>query len=138
MNGWSILALIIVPLILCGAVIETVRRRRTKGARVVGSVLLAIPLTIFVFCLWLLAPYAWASHLEVHWRRAKPRTRSELESHLALYSLREIQPTQSDWGRNHQLTPGEQMFQHLLLWSAPLDVVYTSNGVIAAIYTSYE
>lgn len=30
------------------------------------------------------------------------------------------------------------MTQYLLLWNAPLDVVYTSNDVIVAIYTSYE
>ena len=30
------------------------------------------------------------------------------------------------------------MTQYLLLWNAPLEVVYTSNNKIVAIYTSYE
>ena len=33
---------------------------------------------------------------------------------------------------------GERMIQYRLLYSAPLDVVYTSNNTIVAIYTSYE
>lgn len=65
-------------------------------------------------------------------------TRVQLESFLSLYSQREIQPSQSDWGRDYQLKPGERMIQYMLLYRAPLDVVYTTNDTIAAIYTSYE
>jgi len=83
-------------------------------------------------------PYVWASHLESKWHPANPKTRVELESFLSLYTKREIQPSQSDWGRSYKLQPGEHMIQYLLLWSAPLDVVYTSNDTIIAIYTSYE
>jgi len=49
-----------------------------------------------------------------------------------------IQPSNSLWGHSYDLAPGERMTQYRLLYLAPLDVVYTSNDTIAAIYTSYE
>ena len=84
------------------------------------------------------APYMWASRLEARWHPANPKTKVELESFLSLYSQRDIQPSESGWGSNHELQSGERMTQYLLLWSAPLDVVYASNDTIVAIYTSYE
>ena len=36
------------------------------------------------------------------------------------------------------LKPGERMIQYMILYRAPLDVVYTTNDTIVAIYTSYE
>lgn len=84
------------------------------------------------------APYMWARHLEARWHPANPKTKVELESFLSLYSKRDIQPSESGWGRHHQLQPGERMTQYLLLWKAPLDVVYTSSNTIVVTYTSYE
>jgi uncharacterized membrane protein len=103
-------------------------------ARGVGSLLiLGVILLAGELC-----SYYWALHLESKWSAAKPTTRVQLESFLSLYSQREIQPSQSDWGRDYQLKPGERMIQYMLLYRAPLDVVYTTNDTIAAIYTSYE
>ena len=84
------------------------------------------------------APYMWARHLEARWQPADPKTKVELESFLSLYSQREIQPSESGWGGHHQLQSGERMTQYLLLWNAPLEVVYTSSNTIVEIYTSYE
>ena len=84
------------------------------------------------------APYMWARHLEARWHPAKPKTKVELESFLSLYSQRDIQPSESGWGRHHQLQAGERMTQYLLLWNAPLEVVYTSSDTTVGIYTSYE
>jgi hypothetical protein len=36
------------------------------------------------------------------------------------------------------LAPGERMVQYLLLWHAPLDVVYDRQDGIRMIFTSYE
>jgi len=84
------------------------------------------------------APYLWARHLEARWQPADPKTKVELESFLSLYSQRDIQPSESDWGSHHQLKSGERMTQYLLLWNAPLEVVYTSSNTIVEIHTSYE
>jgi len=84
------------------------------------------------------APYMWARHLEARWHPAKPKTKVELESFLSLYSQRDIQPSESGWGRHHPLQAGECMTQYLLLWNVPLEVVHTSSDTIAGIYTSYE
>lgn len=84
--------------------------------------------------------YLYALHLESQWRKAAPKTRADLEKHLHGYSLREIQPKDSIWGRGHELQPGERMMQYRILWNqnCPLDVVYDSDGHVRAIYTSYE
>ena len=82
--------------------------------------------------------YMWARRLEVRWRDAQPRTQADLERHLKLYTMREIEPAESCWGSRSVLAPGERMVQYLLLWHAPLDVVYDGQGGIRTIFTSYE
>jgi hypothetical protein len=57
---------------------------------------------------------------------------------LSLYSMRQIQPAESCWGSRRQLASGETMIQYLILWHAPLDVVYDQGNRIQMIYTSYE
>jgi len=137
-NWLPILLVFVAPLLLGGLLVLAAFRLRRKWARVVSAVFGALFLVAFGFAVVSFAPYVWASHLESRWHPANPKTKAELESYLSLYSQHNIQPSQSDWGRSHQLQPGERMTQYLLLWSAPLDVVYSSNDVVVAIYTSYE
>ena len=94
-------------------------------------------LLILFFYLVTAGPYVWALHLESKWKPAQPESKSELESHLALYTEERIEPGESGWGANHQLKSGERMIRYSLL-GAPLDVVYTSDDRLVAIYTSYE
>ena len=42
------------------------------------------------------------------------------------------------WGYGTQLKREEYMVQYLILWSAPLDVVYDGDDNVVEIYTSYE
>jgi hypothetical protein len=137
-NWWTILILFVLPLTLGSAAFLFASKFRRKGARltirVVGSAFLLALLVSVVE----IAPYLWALHLEAKWRPANPKTKAQLESFLSLYAKREIQTSQSMWGGEHQLLPGERMIQYRLLYSAPLDVVYTRSNTIVAIYTSYE
>lgn len=114
------------------------RRLRRAWAATLAGIAGTLCILAFLFYLIVGGPYFWALHLESKWQPAKPATMAGLESHLSLYSKRDIAPARSDWGRNHKLLPGERMTQYLLLWSAPLDVVYTSDNLIVTIYTSYE
>lgn len=86
--------------------------------------------------LYLGASYGWALHLESRWRSAEPNTKADLEACLSLYLHHEIQPIESGWGSTHDLKNGEKMIQYLLLWSAPLDVVYAAYDRVVAIYSS--
>jgi hypothetical protein len=76
--------------------------------------------------------------LESKWSKPRPTTRAELEKFLHLYSKRQIAPTESLWGKNYKLGNDERMIQYMILWNAPLDVVYDKRGRIVMIYTSYE
>ena len=82
--------------------------------------------------------YGWALHLETEWRPANPTTRSQIEHCLSLYTVREIDPKDSMWGRDYVLRKGEKMIQYMIVWDSPLDVVYDEHESIMAIYTSYE
>jgi hypothetical protein len=82
--------------------------------------------------------YVWAVHLENTWQRAQPRTRAELERSLSLYTVREIRPSESCWGSRREPASDEKMMQYLILWHAPLDVVYDGSDRIRMIYASYE
>jgi hypothetical protein len=82
--------------------------------------------------------YIYAIYLESKWAPAHPKTRVGLEKYLHLYSVRTIQPSQSQWGNHYNLADNERMVQYLILWSAPLDVVYDRNDNIVQIFTSYE
>lgn len=112
-----------------------VKSRWAKG----GLMALGSGLTLWiVFFLVVNMPYLWALHLESKWMVAHPKTRTEMESHLSLYSMREIQPAQSGWGSKHVLLEGDQMIQYMLFWTQPLEVVYDKNDRMIASYTSYE
>jgi hypothetical protein len=111
---------------------------RKKWVRIIAGTTGTIVLAAFVAITIVGAPYVWASHLEAKWRPADPKTKAELESFLSLYSKRDMQPAQSEWGHDYKLQAGERMTQYLLLWSAPLDIVYSSNNTVVMIYTSYE
>ena len=82
--------------------------------------------------------YLFALGLEADWYRTDPKTRAELERHLSFYSTRLIEPSRSMWGHRTELECDQRMVQYLLLWSAPLDVVYDSNDRIVRLFTSYE
>jgi hypothetical protein len=82
--------------------------------------------------------YLYAVYLEDQWMLAKPKTKAELEVFLHCYSTQVIQPSESLWGNGYKLRKNERMVQYLILWNAPLDVVYDSENNIKAIYTSYE
>ena len=58
-----------------------------------------------------IAPYFWALHLEAKCHPANPASKAQLEAFLSLYSQREIRTSQSMWGHDHQLQPGERMIQ---------------------------
>ena len=84
--------------------------------------------------------YIFALMLESRWSRAKPTTKTQLESYLHCYKTRQIAPSQSMWGRHYEIKPGERMLQYCILWDerCPLDVVYDDTDNIKAIFTSYE
>jgi hypothetical protein len=82
--------------------------------------------------------YLYATHLEQRWVALRPRSRSELEPLLHLYSVQNIAPAESCWGARYVLAPGQVMTRYLIAWHAPLDVVYDADGAIRAIFTSYE
>ncbi len=137
-NWLAIILIFCCPVIVGAILIGTAfRLRKTWGGLVAGGIGVLAILAFFASVISF-GPYFWASYLESRWSPANPRTKSELESFLSLYSKREIQPSESDWGRNHKLKPGEHMTQYLLCWSQPLDVVYRSDDTIVTIYTSYE
>lgn len=118
--------------------LATAHRMAPGWARAAVKVAASLVIFFLVILFFTCGSYLWALHLEGRWTAAKPTTRSQLESCLALYSQRDIPPSQSGWGRNHQLGPGERMTQYLLLYQAPFEVVYTSDDKIVAMYTSYE
>jgi hypothetical protein len=113
------------------------RKLRRRWLRAVAGVTSTVFFLIAAYSLIFL-PYGWALTLESKWRPANPKSRTELESHLSLYTKRDILPEVSAWGRDHKLRPGERMTRYSLLGLLPLDVVYTSDDAIVTIYTTYE
>ena len=114
---------------------------RNRIALVITALVIAVaaPFAIVVgLVVWDGAAYIYACRMEASWSRANPQTRADLEQHLSLYTTRTIHPSQSDWGSNHQLAPGERMLQYRILGAAELDVVYDTNDRVRMIYTSYE
>lgn len=138
MNWLPIVIFFATPLALGVLFMFAAFRLRRTWARYSAGVIGLMCVLAFAASVIAFGPYMWASYLESRWRPVNPKSRAELESFLSLYSRRDIQPSQSDWGRGHQLEPGERMTQYLLLWNAPMEVVYSSNDGIVAIYTSYE
>jgi hypothetical protein len=137
-NWWLIIILFVLPLTLGMAALLFAPRFRRKWARITVRIIGSAFLLAFLVLVAEIAPYFWALHLEAKWNAANPKTKAQLESFLSLYSEHEIQTSQSMWGHDYQLQPGERMIQYRLLYTEPLDVVYTSSNTIVAIYTSYE
>ncbi len=81
--------------------------------------------------------YLYCLAREDSWLAAK--TEREMEQRLVtFYSKRQIDPAESGWGKAHRLQEGHEMIQYLILGNCPLDVVYSEQGAVVAIYTSYE
>ncbi|PYJ80667.1 MAG: hypothetical protein DME22_23715 [Verrucomicrobia bacterium] len=137
-NWWLIIIVFVLPLSLGVVAFLTASRFQRKWARIALRTVGSILILGFLAGVAEIAPYFWALHLESKWSAAKPTTQAQLEACLSLYTQRNIQPSQSDWGHSYQLGPGERMTQYRLLYRAPLDVVYGSNDTIVVIYTSYE
>lgn len=124
---------LIAAALFAGAI--AVKRRWAKWT-LAGLGAVSVALLSVIIAQW--GSYMWASHLEAKWFPAKPSTRAEMESYLSLYRAREIQPSASEWGHNHVLREGDKMVQYMILWNAPLEVVYDRDGKLLAYYTSYE
>lgn len=136
--GLGLFLLSCVPLLVAALCAFGVWRLKPRWVR---TLLAVLALSIGLPGTWVAADtgsYVWALHLESKWWQAKPKTRTEMESYLALYRVKTIQPQESMWGNRHLLKPGEQMVQYMILWNAPLDVVYDRDDRIVARYTSYE
>ena len=107
------------------------------GVGILGA-LLAIVAAVFLYVLADLTAYAYACHLESNWSKANSKTKVELEKYLNLYSEKVIDQKTSMWGHDHKMAANERMVQYLILWLAPLDVVYDDRDNVKTIYTSYE
>jgi hypothetical protein len=69
----------------------------------------------------------------------KSKNEKELEEKLVVfYTKQSITPAQSSWGNKHILTPGQRTERYMIFGKEPLDVVFSADGSIASIYTSYE
>jgi len=108
------------------------RRHLLKTGLIVGVLVVISPF------LWDATAYIYALRLEHYWLAADPQTRQELETHLSLYSTRQIQTEESSWGNYYQLAENERMIQYRILWKAELDVVYDDRDNVVMILTSYE
>lgn len=131
------LLLVLAPFGVGIAMLLVARRIKGDWAKLTVGLVGTGSLLVCVFYLVASGPYMWALHLESRWRPANPQTMLELESMLSGYTKNDILPAQSGWGRDHRLELGERMIRYSLL-GAPLDVVFTTEDRIAAIYTSYE
>ncbi len=138
LNWGLIFVVFVLPLVLGVASLFSARVFRRLWARIAVPIICSVLLLACFAVVAEIAPYLWALHLEAEWYPANPKTKAQLESFLSLYSVREIRASQSMWGHDYQLQPGERMMQYRLLYRAPLEVVYTSSNTIVAIYTSYE
>ena len=138
LSSSALLFLLASPLLFTIGIVTffAMRKLQRQWMRAVAGVTSMVFFLMAAYSL-LFLPYGWALHLESKWRPANPKSRTELESHLSLYTKRDISPETSAWGRDHKLRPGERMTRYSLL-GAPLDVVYTSDDVIVTIYTTYE
>lgn len=139
-NWVGLFLMFALPLALGFGAFRVASRFRKQWARFLARFFGGAMLTILLIFIAVGAPYFWALHLESKWEAANPKNRAELEACLSLYSRHNISPSESPWGKRRQLKPDEHMVQYWLLYSpsAPLDVVYTTNETIVAIYTSYE
>lgn len=81
--------------------------------------------------------YLYCLAREEAWLNATNQNQLE-RSLFAFYSKRQIAPSDSMWGNEHVFDPGQYMIQYLIFAKEPLDVVFSEDGSIDAIYTSYE
>ena len=82
--------------------------------------------------------YLYAIQLENNWSQANPKTMAEFESHISLYSKREVDVSASQWAPTYELEDGERMIQYTILGAANMEVVYDQNDSVITIITSYE
>jgi hypothetical protein len=112
-----------------------------KVSKIIGLIICLLTIALFA---WFTAiggtAYFYAIYLEDKWEKADPKTKQELEKYLLFYSLYQIEPKDSEWGKEYQLQTGERMMQYRILWhkECPLDVVYDQGDNIKHIFTSYE
>ena len=112
-----------------------------KLIKIIGAISISV---LLLFIVWFTViggtAYVYAGYLEEKWINANPKTKDDLEQYLSLYSLHQIEPKESMWGKRYRLKKGERMMQYRILWhnNCPLDVVYDNNDTIINIYTSYE
>ncbi len=69
--------------------------------------------------------------------RMNPRTKTEVEELLFLYSSRQIEIKESSL-RYYSLKPGEECYQYLILRREPIEAVYDVRGNLKTIFCSYE
>lgn len=132
------LSIYLIPLMAGVLGIVMVIKCRALWAKVMSYLIALAGIVAFIFITISATPYLWASHLESRWKPARPKTKEHLESHLSLYRKFDITPTESSWGRHHVLDEGDRMIRYMILWNAPLDVVYDASNNIIRVYTSYE
>jgi len=124
------------------AELSTTPRPPVRWRSILKWLLGSLGVLFVAICVWLystgVGAYLYAVYLEAKWSAADPETRIELEQHLSLYSIEDVEPSQSAWGRYHKMQRGERMVRYMILGSAPLDVVYDERDNITGIYTSYE
>ena len=110
-------------------------RKQTIACWVIGVVsLIVLPITMLFFTP---LSYLYCCMRENAWLSAQDQ--KQLESRIvAPHEQAEISPSQSSWGRDHQMKSGQRMVQYLIFGKEPLDVVYNSDDSIDTIFTSYE
>lgn len=137
-QGAQLFLLVVVAPLVVGIILFLLAHRLKKTLpKFLTGFAGACSFLVFTFYLIAAGPYMWALHLESKWRPANPQTQSELEAMLAGSTKKDIPPTTPGWGQDHKLKPGKRMTRYSLL-GAPLDVVFTSDDRIVAIYTTYE
>lgn len=82
--------------------------------------------------------WMYASYLESKWQRTNPQTRTDLEKILHLYSVTSVDPSESEWGARPQPKKNEHILKYLILWDAPVYVVYDQEDAIVRIFPSYD
>lgn len=100
-----------------------------------GGIVAAV---VLVPVLYSAVPYALATYQYEKLVARKPATKSEVEGLLFFYSAKQIDITNSLWGRGTVLAPGDSCWQYKILWRDPIDIVYDSEGKVKHIFASFE
>ena len=81
--------------------------------------------------------YVYCCFRHPSWQKAT--NERDLEGRLfAFYSKLPIDPANSYVGRDHVLQLGQRMTRYLIFDKEPLDVVYTADDAVVAVYPSYD